>query len=387
MRTRASRFLSAAIMLAGAALNPHPAWAGDAAPARAPGTVSGDGVKWHPGNYVWLDPHASVPEQLRMIDSLADEGSVQGIQLIVNWVRLEGATAGDYAAGFAMVDSVLAHLGSQKHPKRLILGLQERSFGAPYPAGTSCADASERVLPRYVAELPGGGCVVADKNAAGALAVVAKVWQPAVMDRLIALSEAYARRYDANPLLEMFYANGETAVAAPRDSDFSVSAYDDQLRRWFDASEKAWPHTQLRALLNWFGSDSQMLHMMKYLAAKPTVALGGPDPELPLPEPRPTQSNRLFRGEGGGPDFRGKIVWVGEVQAMGLGLKFTQKPAEILQYEASVMHASYMIWLQNNFAGGPEQRWKTGVLPFLRSSGAAGLAVDCPARYGKCITD
>jgi len=358
--------------------------------APATGGSGSGGIKWHPGHYVWLDPHTSQAIQFTQLDALSSETTVQGIELQVNWSSLEGATAGDYSAGFALVDAYLAKLGSLKVPKRLMLAVGERSFGTPAAAGTDCADAAHRLLPAYLSKFSDGGCALALPGAAGSLSVTARFWEPEVMDRLIALSEAYAQRYDQNPLFEMFVGNGETAVAAPPGSGFTTNAYLAQLKRWFDASEKVWLHTQLRLAANYFGSDAQILDLMTYASANGGVIIGGPDPELPLPViTRTVQANEVFRAaEGGGKDFRGVVPWLGEVQGMGLGVKFTQTPAQIYEYQSNVMHASYLVWYRNTYLGGPAQMWNTGILPFIQSVQGKVYGAECPAIYQKrCNTN
>jgi hypothetical protein len=199
------------------------------------------------------------------------------------------------------------------------------------------------------------------------------------MDRLIALSNAYAQRYDQNPLFEMFFGNGETSVSAPAGSGFSQSDYNVQLKRWYDASERVWLHTQLRLAANYDGSDAQTLDLMNYASANGGVIVGGPDPELPLPNvTRTVQANQLFRA---GADLRKTVPWIGEVQGMGLGVKFTQLPSEIYAYQSNVMHASYMVWFRNMYLGGAAQQWSTGILPFIQSIQGKVSAADCPAIY------
>ena len=354
--------------------------------APSPGSA---GIKWHPGHYVWLDPHSSQAAQMAAIDALSSDTTVQGVQLLINWAYLEGSTPGDYSNGFALVDGYLAKLASLKVPKRLILGVTERSFGTPPPAGTVCADAASKLLPSYLASLSDGGCAIALPGAAGGLAVTARFWDAPVMDRLIALSQAYAQRYDQNPLFEMFFGNGETAVAAPPGSNFSMAAYAVQLKRWFDASEKVWTHTQLRLAANYAGSDAQMLDLINYATANGGVIVGGPDPELPLPDiTRPVQANEIFRGAAGGTDFRGVVPWVGEIQGYGLGVKFTQLPSDVFAYNSDTMHASYMIWLRNTWLGGAPQMWSSGILPFIQSVQGKVKWADCPAAYQqRCNTN
>lgn len=350
-------------------------------------TSTSAAIKWHPGHYVWLDMHASQASHLAAIDALSAETSVQGVQVLMDWALLEGATPGDYSQGFARVDAYLAKLASLKVPKRLILGVNERNFGTAPASGTPCSSAASSLLPGYLAA-QSNGCAIAAPGAAGSLAVMAKFWEPAVMDRLIALSKAYAQRYDQNPLFEVFAGNSETAVAAPAGSGFTYTAYITQLKRWFDESKPAWTHTQLRLYANWVDSDAHMLDLITYVRGGTIV--GGPDPELPLPNiTRSIQANKVFRNaDGSGTDFRGTVPWVGEVQALGIGYRFTQTPAEIYDYQSNTMHASYLIWMRNTWTGGAAQKWDTGILPFIQSIKGKVYSTDCPPTFPQgCTTN
>ena len=344
-------------------------------------------MKWHPGHYLWLDDHATQAEQLPVIDSLTSEPSVHGFQVFLNWSDLEGDTAGDYSAGFALVDSYLAKLAAAQTPKHLMLGVNERAFGTPPAAGTSCAVAARGLLPAYLATAAyHEGCAVAPPGAAGSLAVTARFWEAAVMDRLIALSLAYAERYDGAPLFEMFMGNGETAVATIPGSGFTSDAYSTQLARWYAASAPAWPHTQLRMAANYLGANDSFAALIAEVTRGGGVIVGGPDPELPLPDiTRTIQANEIFRdvpGVGDGTDFRSTVPWIGEVQALGLGQRYTQLPSDIFDYQYTTMKASYLVWLYNTWTGGPPQQWSTGILPFIQSiEGKSSTA--CPSAYSR----
>jgi hypothetical protein len=173
----------------------------------------------------------------------------------------------------------------------------------------------------------------------------------------------------------------ETALSPPV-SGFSQTAYVTQLKRWYIASNQAWPHTQMRLNANYLGSDTQLSDLISAITAKGGVAVGGPDPELPLPTiSRTIQANQIFRASrGGGDDHRGQTAWVGEQQAFGLGTRITQLPKEIFDYQYNTMRANYMIWLYNTWTGGDPQKWKTGILPFIRSINGK-IHTDCPDKY------
>jgi hypothetical protein len=357
--------------------------------ADAPSTVTG-GIKWHPGHYVWVSGNLHTPEviarNLATFDQLGNEPSIQGVQLVIWWANLEGPTKGDYSQGFKLLDTYLNKLRSLKYPKRLIMHLTERAFAfdAPDKAGMA------KFYPAYLINTSGynGGYVAAPAGTrwTGGLTFVARLWEAPVMDRLIALSQAYAARYDKDPNLEMV-GLAETSLSPPV-SGFSQTAYVDQVRRWYSASTQAWPHTQLRLNANYLGSDDQLVTLMSALSAKGGLAIGGPDPELPLPTiSRTIQANQLFRAvRGGGDDLRGQTAWVGEQQEFGLGVRITQTPGEIFNYQYNTMRANYMIWLMNTWTGGAEQKWPTGILPYVRSINGK-IHTECPDKYtNRCDT-
>jgi hypothetical protein len=282
---------------------------------------------------------------------------IKGIKIDFNWAYFE-KTAGDYSAGFAIVDAYLARLAQAPTAKSLILHMTERSFGNP----------TTNVYPPYVIDNGWVAVRPSGETWSGNLASAARMLQPEVMDRLIAMSRAYAARYDGNPRLAMYGLN-ETALGV-QGFGYSNSAYYTQLKRWFTESKKVWTRTPLRLAANYTGSDGDMLALFDH-ATSTVVAggatIGGPDPELPLPDvSRTVQANRLFRGENGGTDRRGVVPWVGEVQAMGLGTRYTETPAEIFDYEYDVMRANYMIWLRNTWTGGDAQKWPA-ILAYINS--------------------
>jgi hypothetical protein len=363
--------------------------------AAAPVASSGSALKWHPGHYLWLDGmylnSATVTKWKSTIDGICGNDNIKGVQIVVWWATLEGSSPGDYSAGFSNMDQLLQKLGSCSVPKRLILQVKERDFGSAYTSTPSVADLSTRV-PAYLLtdSAYGGGVVTAEvgKTYSGSLRMISRSWEQPVMDRLIALSQAYAKRYDGNPYFEMITL-GETAV--PALANFTYSAYTTQFKRWMSASAQAWPHTLQRLNANYSDSDSRMLDLIKYCAGLANCAVGGPDPETPLPEiTRSIQANRVFRAAtSGGADYRGVIPWVGEQQALGLGASgySVETPAEIFTYQDGTMQANYMIWLRNDWTGGVLQQWSTGILPFIDSiSGKVRTA--CPSAFGgRCSTD
>lgn len=325
-------------------------------PVLTPAPAFAAGRKWHPGHYFWPSQTRWSPDVQRShfaaLDRVAANPYVKGIKIGFNWFDLEGAR-GDYSPGFRIVDAYLRKLAPMD--KYLMVHVNERSFGNP-GAG---------VLPQYIVDNGWAVSRPAGESWSGSLATAARMWQPAVMDRLIALSRAFALRYDSHPLFEQF-SLGETALGVPVRHGFSTPAWQAQLKRWFTESKKVWTSTFLRLNANYISDDAGMRDLITHCVDRGGVTVGGPDPELPLPDlTRFITANRVFRGLDGGEDLRGKVPWTGEVQAMGLGTRFTQTPEEIFDYHYGTMRANHMVWLHNTWTGGAPQRWSTGILPYI----------------------
>jgi hypothetical protein len=357
-RSLTRRTLMAGMVTAGAAA---------AVPALAPAPASAaTPVSFHPGHYFWAPrtrwSAANQADDFRLLDALSTNPYIKGIQIHVHWRFLEGATAGDYSPGFAIVDAYLNKLASLSTKKYLMLCVSERTF----------TSYSSDAYPQYL--IDGGGVVYAPSGTTwtGSLSSSARMWEPAVMDRLIALSRAYAARYNRHPLFEML-SLGETSLAVPTSFGYTDQAWYDQLRRWFTESKKVWTNTVLRLCANYLRNAGWVRNLITHCVNTTVpggVVVGGPDPELPLPEDTITRTitaNQVFRGLDGGQDLRGAVPWIGEVQEMGLGTRFTEPPNEIFDYYYDTMHASYLCWLYNTHVGPAECRWSTGILPFINS--------------------
>jgi len=97
--------------------------------------------------------------------------------------------------------------------------------------------------------------------------------EPEIMDRLIALSQAYAQRYDSNPLFEMFVAMARLRWPRPLAAVQLVClshATQAMVRR----QRESLAHTQLRLAANYFGSDAQMTSLIAYASANGGVIVG-----------------------------------------------------------------------------------------------------------------
>jgi hypothetical protein len=356
---------------------------------------SGAAVKWHPGTYVWTAgiPWAGAQDVVNGITAICSNANITGVQVVLKWSILEGATAGDYSGGFAAVDAMLAKARSCN--KRVMVQIAERIFGTPtytqsvgqlsasFPAylltsnyGVCCG-----VLDATGTELSFGGVVgsTANSDFYGEQAI-ARLWDPAVMDRLIALSNAYAARYDGNPYFEML-SIGESAV--PPFPSFWPTGYNTQVMRFHSSVAQAWPHTLNRMNLNFTLGDSTMKDFFELCLSLKNCVVGGPDPEIPLPNiTRQIQANEIFRGAQcsgcTARDYRGALAWVGEQE--WLGLEYTPEPTNLLTgYQKDTMHDSFMIWPDNS------PRWPD-VLAQINTDNSVAT-VSCPSNFVGCTTD
>ena len=263
------------------------------------------GMKWNPGHYAWagkfrIQDKETLDTILAFIDSIADSPEIRGIQVHAYWSALEGNTAGDYSAGFAAVDAILARCALRG--KQLMLALHERQFGGYSTDRTF-------FFPAYIVNGSQYGLSVMRVDGIDR-GITTRVWQQPTMDRVIALSRAYAARYDKHPNLEMWVTE-ETSLNT-EDDGFSGNAYLTQLERWAVASRAAWPNTGIRIKTNYVStaSDATFAAFHARLAGL-GIAMGGPDTS----PTRIFNSNQIFTGSIGGRDYRGVVPWVSEVQS------------------------------------------------------------------------
>jgi hypothetical protein len=337
-----------------------------ALPVLTPGTAAAaTAVDFHPGHYYWPSTSYWTPENqdahFRSLDALSDNPYIKGIKVGFHWKYFETDDGGDYTPGFTIIKAYLDKLRSLKTRKHLILHINERTYNY-----------SGSAYPQYL--IDNGSVVYAPSGTywSGRLSSAAKIWEKPVMDRLIAMTKAIAGKFNTDDRFEML-SLGESTHGALVPNNIPFQDYYNQLVRWFTENKAVWTRTILRLNANYIRNQGWMRNLITTVVNAPQaggIGVGGPDPELPLPTPsRLIEANQVFRGLDGGTDLRGAVPWVGEVQAMGLGVKYTQTPKEIFDYYYNVMHVTHMIWLQNvnQGVGDVDQQWSTGILPYINS--------------------
>jgi hypothetical protein len=301
--------------------------------------------------------------RLRHFDEIADEPVVRGAQVRYEWGDLEKSKG---AYDFSIIERDLARL--QSHGKHLVIQIMDRKFGKADP---------KTVLPAYLltdADYGGG----AAKTNSG---FVARLWDPAVMDREIALFQALGRRFDAEPFVEGITGE-ETAMnlGQTRPEGYTEAALAKQLGRWVTGVREAWPHTNVFLYTNFLGKE---LPGVVKECARSRCGVGGPD-VFPAND---TAGDKIVKGAAGGIDYRGRIPVAYAVQEPELGgRKGTYTPAQLFDKAYNDLHANYIFWMRNLGSGGPEQKWNTGILPFLHSIDGK-IHSECPSDWHDgCVT-
>lgn len=309
--------------------------------AAAPSPVK----KLNPGHY--MAPYTGEKREgmLRRVDEVCKEPALKGIEMRVRWSTLEPAP---HLYDFSYVEEIYNRLAACR--KRLIIEVWAVSFSASQSSGLLPPDLEPDAL------------------ASTHLGWIAKLWDKRVMDRLIAVYLALAKRFDKEPYFEGIIFT-ETATGAVDDaSGYTAAAFIAQLERALRIIRPAWPSTTV-LLFNNYLRDSTTQQFVDFVATldKLGVGIGGPD-VLPPPHPN-TKGEQIYRGEIGGVDYRGRMLAGFSVQTPELGgREGTFTPQQLYDHCVKTNRCKYMFWVRNTTHGGPEQQWSTGLLPFIRAN-------------------
>lgn len=345
-----------------------------------------------PGHgFAMYNYNSTIAANLAFIASLNNPASIQFdpnhfitfCLLFVRWNSLEGATAGDYAAGFAMIDQYVAALAAVGRVLCLSVAYQEFTAPANLPLtnGHGC-------LPAYMDGVAAGPYVNRTTTAwSGDLAINAQIDTNAGMDRLIALSAAYAARYNSNPAFEMFVLGETSCGVTPGLNGFSGANYDNQMTtRGVPAFGSHWTQSQCRVEYNFTNSGGSAAMPAMFIAAQANkITSGGPDIFVTGFDTGADWGLRTRTGEFGGIDYRSTMLHMSEQQERSIS-RVGYTAAAVYNNALGgfpVSKAHYYAWDLQNF--GTALTWDgTGGTDSIRAfihSGAAPLNTVRPPGY------
>jgi len=316
---------------------------------------SSEPKKWHPGHYMQLSLGESKDSALRArfqhYDRIANNTQIQGVSLRIKWGQLEGAE-GQYT--FDTLQKDLDYLKNLAIPKRLFVRIHDRGYGR----NLECATNS--IFPSYLRNQK--GCI---KTGNGTMS---RIWTPYVQDRLIALYEAMAEKWDDDPYFEGVYLIRETATngRVNDDSEYLKAAHLEGLRRIAKAADAIFVKSNAIMPINWVEGRQSNVDELIAFNADLDIGQGGPDTLNPECSPRRPPAYNTIIGDSGGVDYRGFIPVMYSIEAtqMGGGLG-NCTPNQIRDFANDVLHASHLFWSRNTYAGSPAQQWNEGILPYI----------------------
>ena len=248
----------------------------------APGSI-----KWNPGHYMASDGVMGAGRTLSYVqaemDDLNNQDAVLGYRAWFTWGALE-PTQGNY--DFSVVDAMLARLKTAYNkPKRLVIGLWLYSTGSWFSGN------SGSTVPLYIQQNSAYGASPVNGshgwwgfNAHGASTgmYAPALYNPAVMNRLIALVQALGQHLDQEPYFEALVIQEDASIAQAAsgngnpDPAYSDSAWLTQLERLLTASTAAFPHTSVVDQNSWFTQPQPAVALEEWMASN-RIAPGSAD--------------------------------------------------------------------------------------------------------------
>lgn len=348
--------------------------------------ASGFGFSWNPGFYVFNQQIAYPASSSGSVtdgytdadlDEIAAMSAVKGWSQYATWGKLEG-TRGDYSAGFTWLDSLLAKCAARG--KRLCITIVASSYGGLYRYPDT--------YPSYITTESGaaGGVYLKESPYSG---VTIKWWNAAVMDRFIAMLQAYAARYNDSAYFEGVHLMWETDLGfdpSAVSTDYSDSAYETQLTRMISGASAAFTRKNV-----WLRSNSSRLPttMETLIAACHTygVGVGGPDiyPQMAALDGQTkrelTWADEVMRGYRwngsahvpGGTDYRGLISRGTHAEAPAWSSwnsnSYGPFSPQNMNDQAFTNYQSHIFFLKKTWAEGTgnETFWNTGTYPQIKT--------------------
>jgi hypothetical protein len=215
--------------------------------------------------------------QSEMAD-LNNQDNIVGYRMLVSWSALE-PTQGNY--DFSAIDAALARLKTAYNkPKQLVIMLWTYSHHSYYPGDISVVPAYIQQNPAYGASPIAGSYGWWGMNANGASTgmYAPALYNPAVMDRFIALLQAMGNHLDSDPNVEgIYFQENSTIVQAAnsssnKDPNYSDSGFVTQYENLLSATTAAFPHTSVILANTWLVRSQNAVALELWMAANRIAA-------------------------------------------------------------------------------------------------------------------
>ena len=292
--------------------------------------------KFHGGHYVAITERESISSIKHF-----DEPAVRGVNKRYYWSELEPQKD---RYDFASIRSDLKYAAA--HHKQLVVFITDKTF-----------QPNQNPLPHYLAQY-------ALPNLRG---YTAKRWDPVVVSRLTALSQALAKEFDSDPAFEGI-AFQESALmltlSTLNRNDYTPEKYRDALIQILGAASKAFSQSQVFWYMNHLEQNSAYLADVAEALAPGKIVMGGPD-ILPYRK-RLQPAYRLYE------KFNGQLKLFCSAQDdsyrhdkndsrnMGNARRNLPAPAggyvppeEIFQFAREKLHVNYIFWSYKEYRGSP----------------------------------
>jgi hypothetical protein len=228
---------------------------------------------------------------------------------------------------------------------------------------------------------------------------IAAIWTKDVMDRLILLDAAMAKRFDDEPLFEgMRYEEitpGLTPGKKGVPATYQVGIMINEWEQLITASRWHWKRTNVFLNTNTLGGITGPLKLIEK-AWRTGVGVGGPDVIPPGAGDYQIAGDRVIQKrpdlkrkdipEQFLRDYRGEIPISHSVQTSSLGGKEgTFSPKKLADYAIGQMGDTHMSWVVA--PSNVKVNWKKDILPYLTNAPRETVQT-CPKKYTVgCVTE
>lgn len=354
-------------------------------------TTNSNFVKWHPGHYYTLT--AINPSYLKtVLGEMAANPILRGIQVRYSWNDLE-TSEGVY--NFKAIEDLLAQLKSNKI--QLVLLIHFKSFNS-----------TNIGVPDYIAQeskyeggiFPYNHGKDKDGNPTPLAGYTAKLWNPYVRDRYIALFDALGKKFNSHPNLEGIGVT-ETSIGQPMINITSAqeSLLFSNMIKVHQAMRAQFPNTMTYQFVNY--PRSVLRSFIEGLKNTGT-SLGGPDIFLTDPgltmQGNPNTSDGVYSYY---PKLSGIVPLTPSIQHQDYATTNPNNPSlgyqpsltELYEFGKNNLKANYLFWTRNtDILPGQTQPNYQRVLNFLKTQSditndptkAGGLKSECPSAYAGC---